>query len=775
MTRDFQSSSTYGDAKLSKLKPSTGNGLGSSRRLLSRLRDVMAEGGQAQKRLDRIVTLIATDIVAEVCSIYLLRAGEVLELFATEGLKSEAVHNTRLRIGEGLIGTIAAQATALTLSEAQNHPAFAYRPETGEEIFHSMMGVPIMHSGRVVGVLAVQNQTQRHYTEEELETLETVAMVLAELVSGGELVPKKELQTVDGIAVLPMRLDGTRLSEGVGMGQVVLHRVELVLHNLVAEDPEAELERLHDAVADMHGALDNMLESNLIRDGEHRDVLETYRLIAEDAGWLNKISDAIKSGLKAEAAVQKIQTETRLRMNQISDPYLKERVQDFEDLANRLLQHLMGETPADVADELPDHVVLVAKSMGPAELMDYDTDKLRALVLEEGSPTSHVAIVARALDIPVLGRVKSLMKKVEPLDTVVVDGDNNQIFVRPSDDIIQAFKQTLEARAEKKAGYLQLKGLPTQTLDGQEIDLFLNAGLLIDLQHLEESDADGVGLYRTEIPFMARSELPDVDDQTQLYEKIYSQSGNRPVVFRTLDAGGDKVLPYWESAGEENPALGWRAIRLTLDRPAILRQQIRALVLASAGRELQIMFPMIAEVQEFIAARRLVEMEVARSIERGEILPSLVKVGAMLEVPSLLFQMPQLLKEVDFLSIGSNDLIQFLFACDRGNPSLASRYDSLSGPVLTVLRDVLKQCNKAQVPVSLCGEMGGRPIDAMALVGIGFTRISMSPPALGPVKTMIRSLELTPLKDFMENLYTDSSHSVREKLRSFALDHNVVI
>ncbi len=775
MTRDLRTSSTFGGATDEGRKLSHGNGLGSSRRLLSRLRDVMAEGGPAQKRLNRIVTLIATDIVAEVCSIYLLRAGEVLELFATEGLKSEAIHNTRLRIGEGLIGTIAAQASALTLSEAQDHPAFAYRPETGEEIFHSMMGVPIMHSGRVVGVLAVQNQTQRHYTEEELETLETVAMVLAELVSSGELVPQDELNTVDGIAVLPLRLDGTSLSEGIGMGQVVLHKVDLVLHNLVAEDTDLELDRLHEAVADMHGALDIMLESNLIRDGEHRDVLETYRLIAEDAGWLKKISDAIKSGLKAEAAVQKIQTETRLRMNQISDPYLRERVQDFEDLANRLLQHLMGETPADVADDLPEHVVIVAKTMGPAELMDYDTDKLRALILEEGSPTSHVAIVARALDIPVLGRVKGVMKKVRAMDTVVVDGANDQLFVRPSDDVIQAFKETLNARAEKLAGYRQLKGQPCQTLDEQEIELFLNAGLLVDLEHLDETDAKGVGLYRTEIPFMARSELPDVYVQTQLYEKIYAQSGGRPVVFRTLDAGGDKVLPYWETSEEENPALGWRAIRLTLDRPAILRQQIRALVLASAGRDLRIMFPMIAEVQEFIDARKLVHMEVARCIEKGGTLPSEVKVGAMLEVPSLLFQMPQFLKHVDFLSVGSNDLVQFLFACDRGNPGLANRYDGLSGPVLTVLRDVLAQCNEAKVPVSLCGEMGGRALDAMALVGIGYTSISMSPPALGPVKTMIRSLELTPLRTFMETLYGDSGHSVREKLRSFALDHNVII
>jgi len=444
-------------------------------------------------------------------------------------------------------------------------------------------------------------------------------------------------------------------------------------------------------------------------------------------------------------------------------------------LANRLMQHLRGETLAATVGELPDDVIVIAKTMGPAELMDYDTDKLRGLVLEEGTATSHVAIVARALGIPVLGRVKGALKKIEQMDIVVIDGVNGQLFVRPSDDIVQAFRESIEIREERRASYKQLRDLPARTQDGVDVSLNLNAGLLVDLQHLEDAGADGVGLYRTEIPFMARPELPDVPAQVQLYEKVYAQSGDLPVVFRTLDAGGDKVLPYWDAATEENPALGWRAIRLTLDRPAILRQQIRALIRASGGRELNIMFPMIAEVQEFVTGRRLIDMEIERSIARGETMPSEIKVGAMLEVPSLLFQLPQLLEKVDFLSVGSNDLVQFLFASDRGNPRLAARYDCLSGPVLTVLRNVVKQSHAAGVPLSLCGEMGGQTIDAMALIGIGFRSISMSPPSVGPVKAMIRSARIEHLEGLMKKLCSDPGRSVREKLRAYAMDHDIVI
>ncbi|WP_142850732.1 phosphoenolpyruvate--protein phosphotransferase [Telmatospirillum sp. J64-1] len=746
-----------------------------SRRLLGRLRDVMAGGGSAQERLNNVVKLIAADMVAEVCSCYVMRAGEVLELFATEGLQQGAVHQTRLRVGEGLIGDIAAHARPLALADAQSHPNFAYRPETGEEIFHSLMGVPIIRGGRVIGVLAVQNRTRRHYQDEEVETLETVAMVLAELVAGGELIRREELLPIDGLAVLPLRMEGVRLNAGLGMGTAVLHQPRIAVQKFVAEDPNAELERLRRALGEMHLKLKELFSSaDLAEGGEHVDIFETYRMFAEDAGWISKISEAIRTGLTAEAAVQKVHDDTRLRMNQVIDPYIRERLHDLEDLANRLLQHLTGDGGTAAERDLPDDVVLVCRSMGPTELLDYDRQRLRGLVFEEGSPTMHVAIVARALDLPVVGRVKDVLSKIETGDLVIVDGDNQQVFIRPGDDVQEAFATALVARQAKKASYAALRDEPAVTLDGQHVTLMLNAGLLVDLQHLKDMGADGIGLYRTEIPFMARPSLPDVPAQTMLYRKIIDQAEGKPVVFRTLDVGGDKLLPYWNADGEDNPALGWRSIRITLDRPAVMRHQLRALIRAAEGRELRIMFPMIAEVAELDKARALLDQEVERERQRGGAVGE-IKVGTMLEVPALAWQFEQLLKRVDFVSIGSNDLSQFMFAVDRTNPRLAERYDVLSPGMLRFISYLVSSCRNADVPVSVCGEMAGRPLEAMVLLALGVRTLSMSAPSIGPVKCMLRSLDLPPLERYLDTLLDLPDHSLREKLKSYAIDHGVVI
>ncbi len=755
--------------------PSRGAALPVSRRLLARVRDVMAGPGAAQVRLDRIVAIIAADMVAEVCSIYVRRAGDVFELFATQGLRPEAVHRTRLRLGEGIVGDIAAKATPFALADAQGHPSFAYRPETGEEAYRSMMGVPILRDGRVVGVVAVQNRTRRNYTEEEVETLQTVAMVLAEMIAGG-LVDLAELQPVDGIALKPIRLEGSRLNGGVGMGTAVLHRPRATVERLVAEDPAAEHERLKQAFAEMHGALDDLLRAGRLGGGgEHRDVLETFRMIAEDAGWVGRIGEAIDGGLTAEAAVQKVQNDIRARMSQAADPYLRERVHDFDDLANRLILHLVGDSAAARRRPLPDNVILIARSLGPAELLDYDPARLRGVVLEEGSPAAHVAVVARALDIPIVGQATDALARIEPGDAVVVDGDNAQVMVRPGEDVQQAFAAAIRVRGERRAGYAALRDQPAVTRDGVRIEVAINAGLLLDMAHLHEFGADGVGLYRTEVPFMVRPAFPDVAAQRQMYARVFEQAKGKPVVFRTLDVGGDKVLPYWNPADEENPAMGWRAIRIALDRPAMLRQQARALIQAAGGNELRLMFPMVATAEEFTAARALIEREIERERKGGRPLPRAIRVGAMLEVPSLLFELDALLARADFVSIGSNDLLQFLFAADRGTPALAERYDPLSPLVLRCLADVAERAAQAGVPLSLCGEMAGRPLEAMALIGLGFRALSMAPPAVGPIKAMVRSLDLAALEAFLGEARGGAGGRLRERLRGFAQDRGVVI
>ncbi len=752
-----------------------GGGKMTPRQLLANVRDIMAGRGSAQKRLDQVVSTIAGGLGAEVCSVYVRRAGDVLELFATEGLRSSAVHQTRLRVGEGLIGVIAARARPLALADAQHHPAFAFRPETGEEVYHSLMGVPILRDGRIIGVVAVQNRSERRYRGEEIETLQTVAMILAELIAGGSLIALDELPPAEGLTGRPQQVPAVRLSPGVGIGIAVLGQLKHDIHNLVAEDPEVERSRLRAAFTDMHGALDALFQaSDHGLDGEHREILESYRMIAEDAGWFARIQEAIDGGLTAEAAVMKVHNDIRARLR-TANPYLQERIHDFQDLADRLLQHLTG-ADGSVGDiVLPENAVLIARSLGPAQLLELDRSRLAAVVLEEGTATAHVAIIARALNIPMVGQARDIFGQIVAGDPVIVDAEHGNVFVRPGDTVRQAFMESAHERERQIASYRALQTLPAETLDGVEVRLNINAGLRIDLAQLEETGAEGVGLYRTELLFLSQTRFPDVAAQQALYADILDKAEGRPVVFRTVDVGGDKILPYLDTSRGDNPAMGWRAIRMCLDRPAILRQQLRALIRAAAGRELRLMFPMVADVAEFDSARALLDLEMKRENDRTGRLPASLSVGAMLEVPSLMFQLDMLLKKVQFVSVGSNDLLQFLFASDRANPGLSTRYDSLSPAMIRLLGEVAQRCEKAGTSLSLCGEMAGNPLDAMVLVGLGYRDLSMAPSSIGPVKAMIRSLNLGGLRRYIEVLYDSPEHSLREKLRDFARDHHIAI
>ncbi len=744
-----------------------------TRELLAQLRDVMAGEGSPENRLNRTVALIAAGMVADVCSCYVLRAGEVLELFATEGLKKTAIHQTRLRVGEGLVGAVAARARPLATSDAPSHPLFAYRPETGEEKYTSFLGVPIIRRQRVIGVLVVQNSLSRSYTDIDSEFLETVAMVIAELLGSSDLISREELAPVDGNASLPLRIEGITLNQGVGVGPAVLHQPRVWIHNLVAENPDAEWQRLRTAISHVQASLDYLFEQMGESSGEHRDVLETYRMFTEDKGWLSRIGEAIRSGLTAEAAVQKVHDDMAARFAQIADPYLRERLRDFEDLANRLLRYLAGDQAPRL--ELPDNAVLVARSLAPMELLDYDYTKLSGLILAEGSPTEHVIIVARALNLPVVGRIFDALERIDDGDVLVVDADNGMVFVRPSDDVLARVAETLEHSRQKVADYARLAELPSTTKDGHPITLMMNAGLLLDMPHLDSSRADGIGLYRTELPFMSMTSLPDVTTQTNLYSRILDLAGDRPVSFRTLDVGGDKILPYWVAPAEANPALGWRSIRITLDRPAILRTQLRALLHAAAGRKLRVMFPMITTVAELKLARHLLDMELERAKAHNQTLPDSIAVGSMLEVPALVFQLDSLLPLVDFIAVGTNDLSQFLFAADRNTPLTAGRYDHFSPALLSLIRMVQARCDIHRVPLSVCGEMASNPLGAMALIGCGVTMLSVSAQSIGPVKRMIRSLDVAPLRYYINSLLPSGEHSLRVSLYNFAQDHGVLL
>ena len=751
--------------------------LGGPRVLLRRLREVMAEPVSAQARLDKIVMVIAANMVAEVCSFYVMRADNTLELFATEGLKREAVHITTMNAGEGLVGLIARQAEPLNLSNAQAHPAFSYRPETGEEIYQSFLGVPVLRSGNTLGVLVVQNRAHRVYTEEEVEALQTTAMVLAEIIASGELQALAEPGT--GIALRrPMTLGGQSLADGVGLGHAVLHEPRVVVSNLIADDPAVEQRRLDSAIADLRKSIDQLVDrGDISHVGEHREVLETYRMFANDPGWTRRLREAVQTGLTAEAAVERVQSDNRARMLRQTDPYLRERLHDLDELANRLLHRLLGRDMIDGRVTLPENAILIARSMGPAALLDYDRSKLRGLVLEEGGPTSHIAIVARALGIPAIGTVENITGSVEPGDAIIVDGGAGQVHVRPQGDVEDAFKEKARLRARRQEQYRKLRDVPSRTKDGVDIALQLNAGLLIDLPHMDEAGAQGIGLFRTELQFMVSARMPTTNEQMALYRTVLDATRGRPVTFRTLDIGGDKILPYLRTAEEENPALGWRAIRIGLDRPGLLRAQLRAMLKAAAGEHLRIMFPMVATVDEFDRAKALVNREMGHLERYGYTLPESIKLGVMVEVPSLLFEIDDIASRADFLSVGSNDLMQFLFAADRENPQMASRFDPLSPSCLRALQMIAYAGKKAGIPVTLCGELASMPLEAMVLIGLGYRSLSMSPASIGPVKAMLLELQATAIEKQLHNLLANANGAatLRPAIKAFARDHGVPV
>jgi phosphotransferase system enzyme I (PtsP) len=737
----------------------------------------MAEQTSAQARLDKLVSVIAANMVAEVCSVYLRRAGSMLELFATEGLNRAAVHNTRLKRGEGLVGLVAESAAPLNLSDAPSHPNFSYRPETGEDPFRSFLGVPIVRGERVFGVLTVQNRTARHYDEEEEEALLTVAMVLAEVVAQGALFDLAEL---DEAALSPTRsalFHGEGLAEGLAIGPVFLHEPRVKVDRMIADDPNAELTRLEEALQELRDAVDAMLESSeLDLAGETREVIEAYRLFAHDQGWRQRLSDAVRSGLTAEAAVERVQDETRTRISRTNDPYLRERLHDFDDLARRLIRHLTKDA-GSAERTLPAGAVVIARAMGPAELLDYGRNRMGGLVVEEATQSAHIAIVARSLGVPLVGGVSGIADAARPGDMAVIDPDTGDVHLRPAPDMVAAFQAKQALRAQRVARYTAIRDEPAVTRDGVRVTLNMNAGLLVDIPHLAESGADGIGLFRTELQFMIGSTMPRLRDQTEFYRQVFQAVGVRPIVFRTLDLGGDKVPSYGRQIREENPALGWRAIRVALDRPALLRYQVRALIAAAGGRALHLLLPMVSEVAEFEAAKVQIEREIERARRQGTTLPQRIDVGAMVEVPSLLFELRQILDRVDFISIGSNDLLQFVFASDRTNPRVARRYDTLSPAVLKLVRDVATTASAAGklANVSFCGEMAGRPLEAMALIGSGITCLSVQAAAIGPVKMMIRSLDTRPLKPEIERLCAISGRSARNELAEFAAAHGVVL
>ncbi|WP_413852654.1 phosphoenolpyruvate--protein phosphotransferase [Albidovulum sp.] len=727
-----------------------------SRKLLRRLRDTLAEPGAGQERLDRITHLIADSMGCEVCSIYLFRDEETLELCATEGLRSESVHKTRMRIGEGLVGRVARTLTPVNTANAPAEKGFRYMPETGEEIYSSFLGVPIQRVGEKLGVIVVQSKTAREFSVDEVDALEVVAMVLAEMTELGAFVG--DGGAMAGLHKRPVMFRGATGQEGAAEGRVWLHEPRVVVTNPVADDPLTEIERIRAAVSELRVSVDDLLAAESL-DKEQKQVLEAYRMFAHSRGWLRRMEEDITRGLSAEAAVEKEQSTARARLESVADPYLRDRLHDLDDLSNRLLRILTGQG-RNTGAEMPESPILVARNIGPAELLDYGR-KLRGVVLEEGSVGSHAAVVARALAIPLVIHADRITTEALNGDAILVDGDQGVVHLRPEDTVAAAFRDKIAMQAAAQSRYAGLRDLPAEARCGTRIALHMNAGLMADLPSLVGSGADGVGLFRTELQFLIRAHVPKRSELAAIYSSVMDAAKGKRIAFRTLDIGSDKVLPYMKRVDEPNPAMGWRAIRVGLDKPGVMRMQLQALIRAAGGRPLTVMFPFVAEIGEFDRARQMLLDEIERERQLGHALPAGLEIGAMLETPSLAYAPDAFFQTCDFISIGGNDLKQFFFAADRENEAVRRRYDMLNTSFLRFVSHIVGRCAASDTPLSFCGEDAGRPIEALCIAALGIRTLSMRPASIGPVKHLIRRVDLTELRALIDRECASGAANVR--------------
>lgn len=727
-----------------------------SRKLLGRLRDALAESSEGQARLDKVVGLIASSMRAEVCSIYLFRDAETLELCATEGLDAASVHQTRMRMGEGLVGRTAKSRSVINTADAPNERGFRYMPETGEERYSSFCGIPIQRLGDALGVLVVQSKAAREFSPDEVYALEVVAMVLAEMTELGAFVG--EGAALSARHTQPVLFKGTIAQEGASEGNVYLHEPRVVVTNPISDDPDIELARLRSGVETLRVGLDDLLSGNANTDAEQKKVFEAYRMFANSRSWLARMEADVGNGLSAEAAVEKEQSLARTRLSDAGDAYMRERLSDLDDLSNRLLRILTGQGAN--TDELPENPILVAKNIGPGELLEYGK-ALKGIVLEEGSVGSHATIVARAWAIPLVINAKGITREALNGDTILVDGEQGIAHLRPDEDVQAAFKDKIAMQTRAQERYTSIRDLPAQSKCGTVTALQMNAGLMADLPSLDGSGAEGVGLFRTELQFLVRNKMPQRAELSTLYRRVLDAAKGKPVAFRTLDIGSDKVLPYMKANDEPNPAMGWRAIRVGLDKPGVLRMQLQALIRAANGGPLSVMFPFIAQYDEFKQAKAEMDKAMARETILGHPLPSKLRVGAMLETPSLAFAPDAFFEEVDFISVGGNDLKQFFYAADRENERVRKRYDTLNPAFLTFLKSIADRCAKYDTPLSFCGEDAGRPIEALCFAAIGFKTLSMRPASVGPVKHLLRRVDLNEVREIIDASITAGDSSVR--------------
>ncbi len=736
--------------------------------MLTVLRKIIQEVNLAhdlEQALAIIVTRVKDAMGVDVCSAYLANdTQQAYVLMATDGLNPSAVGKVSLKFGQGLVSLVAERAEAVNLDNALVHPRFHFIAETGEQEFHSFLGVPIIHHRKVLGVLVVQHIEVRRFEEDETAFLMTMGSQLAGAIAHAEVsggIVGLNRGTGQGVI-----LDGLPGSPGAALGTalVVYPQADLdAVPERTVTDVEEEVQVFLDAVSLARSDIRALQERLTSLSEENRALFDAYLQLLSSASIVDQVVTRIRGGSWASGALRDTINEHIKVFESMDDPYLAARAEDVRDLGRRILMCLQKTRVAPLP--YPDKTILVGEEITASMLAEVPPEKLVGVISARGTTSSHVAILARAMAIPGVVGVKDL--PVTRLDgrEVIVDGYSGRIYVSPSENVRNEYKRLVREEQTLSADLAELRDLPAETPDGWRIPLYVNTGLVSDLTPSQQSGAEGIGLYRTEFPFMLRDRFPSEDEQCRVYRQVMQAFAPRPVVLRTLDIGGDKSLPYFPIQ-EENPFLGWRGIRVTLDHPEIFMVQLRAMLRASSGQNnLRLLLPMISSIGELDAALALVERAYSELLEEGVALTR-PQIGSMIEVPSLIYQIDSVAKRVDFVSVGTNDLTQYLLAVDRNNSNVASLYDSLSPAVIRALQLIVDGAHRHGRPVSVCGEMAGSPVAAVVLLALGVDSLSMSVSSLPRVKWVLRNISRQKAIALLEEVMKmEDAVQIREYLR----------
>ncbi len=750
---------------------------------------IIATSHDLQDTLESIVRVVAERMQTEVCSLYIYdpRAHE-LTLWATEGLTRASVGKVRMRIDEGLSGLVFERREPVMVVDALAHPRYKYFPETGEERYHSFLGVPVIERKKAVGVLVVQTLRRRRFGADELRLLKAIAAQVGGIIGQARLsetLKTKEEERVeyrqrmmeaigrlrayeekegaepekteDRLRVA--RLVGMGAAPGFGMGTAHVLRPTVSFEHveeLRNEDPAVEWERFQKALGQSIAEVDR-LKSRMSERMPDLDatLFDAHRMMLEDKSFIERVRAFVEEGFAAETALQFTVEEYVAAFGKMSDRYLRERATDVRDIGHRLLRNLLG--VEEFSHRLPQEGILVADELTLSDLAAIEPERLRGIALATGGVTSHASILARSFEIPTVVGVDHLLEAVQEGVFVIVDGNSGAVYVQPSKDVIgeyerldreyRAFNRELEA----------LHDLPAETRDGHRVILDANIGLMGDLTFAHRHGAEGVGLYRTEFPFLTYRDFPDEDEQVALYQKVIEQTHSKRVTIRSLDLGADKYPSYLRLAKEENPFLGWRSIRISLDMPDLFKVQLRAILRASVHGSVKLLFPMISSVQEVWRAREILDEARDELRHEGVAFDEEMPVGIMIEVPSAVFQAEELIREVDFFSLGTNDLIQYLLAVDRNNRKVASLYEPLHPAVLRAIAAATAAARAADKPISICGEMASDPISALVLIGLGIEQFSMGSFFIPAIKRLVRSVDYVITREMAAQVLEMSS------------------